>query len=794
MLKKILAIVLTLLIAFVWFVTIKGIGPIGPIQNDIKLGLDISGGVYVVMEAQTQELGADANLSELMEQTKSVIERRVNEMGLSEPIVTIEGENRIRVELPGADNSDEAISAIGRTAQLKFLLADGTEMLSGTDISNSGVDRNQELTGGYDVTLKFTKSGGDNFYEATRRASAGEIANDDRMKDASGAVAKDASGNEIAANAIVIMLDNEIISAPTARQAIQGTEARITGNFTEDEAKQLSMLIRGGALPVDLKEVESSAIGATLGMGALKSSLTAGIIGIGLVLLLMLFMYRLPGLGANCALLLYIPGLLWVVVLLKGVLTLPGIAGIVLSIGMAVDANVIIFARIREEVASGKSLRVACSHGFRNAFRTVLDSQVTTFIAALILYQFGTGPVRGFALTLMIGIIIGMITAVVVTWVYVGAFVETAFLAKPFLLGVREPGSHEQVLSIKHKFNFIRHRRIYYIVTVSILVVGIGVGLIRGYNFGIDFTGGTRFQLDMGREVSVSEVDDVLNQNGITDAEIIHYGDNNEGIIIKTTKALDNEARNDLQDSFFKEFDVDESAVESFEQFGPSIGDLLKKNAVTAVLISALGMLIYIILRFRWRFGVASIIGVFHDVFIMIALYGLLHMSINNPFIAAILTVVGYSINDTIVIFDRIRENQGTLHREKPEAIIDISINQTLVRSLMTGLSTMVAITPLIILGGDTIRQFTVPLLIGIACGAASSIFVASPLYYDLLRLTDRNGKSRYGGGKGGSGRQRKSEGEPEKNIAATGTGVRGHSKKSKSKRSLSSDNGGAVV
>ncbi|MDR0357318.1 MAG: protein translocase subunit SecF, partial [Clostridiales Family XIII bacterium] len=739
MAKKIVSLAITILIILLWVVTLKGIGPVGPLKDDIKLGLDISGGVYVVMEAQTQDVPND-ELEQIMNQTQSVIERRVNEMGLSETVVTIEGENRIRAEMPGADNAEQAIESIGRTAQLKFLLADGTEALNGSDISNSGVDRNQERAG-YVVTLDFTSEGAEKFYDATSKASGGVISSDQLMKGPDGNVAVDEMGFPIQPNDIVIMLDDEIISAPEATKPIEGREAVITGTFTLDEAKELSMLIRGGALPVELKEVESAEIGATLGLGALQSSVKGGVIGIVLIMLLMLGLYRLLGLGANLALLLYIPALLWVLVLLGGVLTLPGIAGIILSIGMAVDANVIIFARIKEEVGNGKSIRVSMSTGFRRALGTIVDSQLTTLIASLVLYLFGTGPVKGFALTLMIGIIIGVITAVIVTHVYIGAFSETRFLATPFLLGIKE-GNADQHTRLKRQFNFIKHRKIYYICTAVILVVGIGVGLIRGYNFGIDFTGGTMLQIDMQRVVSVEDVRDTLRENDIADADIVHFGDENHGVIIKTTKSLDKDERAALLDDFFEKYDLNEDSVQAFEQFGPSIGELLKKNAVISVLIAALGMLVYIVFRFRWRFGVAAVIGVFHDVFIMIAFYGLFQMTVNNPFIAAILTVVGYSINDTIVIFDRIRENLGLMSKRPLDELVDTSINQTLVRSLMTAGTTVLAILPLVVFGGETIRQFVIPLMIGILCGAASSIFISSPLFYELNRITGKGGRS----------------------------------------------------
>jgi protein-export membrane protein, SecD/SecF family len=290
------------------------------------------------------------------------------------------------------------------------------------------------------------------------------------------------------------------------------------------------------------------------------------------------------------------------------------------------------------------------------------------------------------------------------------------------------------MFDIKHQFSFMKYRKYYYIISVAIIVLGIGFGMIRGYNYGIDFTGGTMMQLDMGKTVTAAEVNDlqtVLGGDKI-DADIVVAGKNNNQVIIKTVQALDTAARDKILDDIYAKFDLTDKSVMSIEQFGPSVGDMLKKNAVKAVIIASIGMLIYISIRFEWKFGLASIIAVLHDVLVLIAFYGIFHMPINNPFIAAVLTIVGYSIMDTIVIFDRVRENLDIMKRSKLEELIDHSINQTLGRSLMTSVATVVAIIPLCIMGGETIRNFTLPLIIGIAAGTCSSIFIASPLYYQF--------------------------------------------------------------
>lgn len=399
--KKVLAILLCIVIVFGWFVTLKGLGPLKPLKDEMKLGLDLKGGVYVVMEAKTKAKGED--LKKLMDQTQAVIEKRVNEMGLSEPVVTIEGENRIRVELPGAKDSDEAIKQIGKTAQLQFMTADQKLVLDGSNVKNAGVGRD-EKKGGYAVTLEFDSKGSAAFEEATRKIVNKSIVSKDPQK--------------IPADAIYIILDNKVISNPRVDSVISGGKCEITGHFTSEQATSLSALIRGGALPVELKEIETNMVGPHVGIDALANSIKGGVIGFVLLIILMLAVYRLMGLCANLALLIYVLIEFWAIVALGGVMTLPGIAGLIVSIGMAVDANVIIFSRIKEELLKGRTVRVASQMGFKRAMSTIIDSQVTTMIASIILYQLGTGPVKGFALTLMIGIVASVFTAVVVTNVF----------------------------------------------------------------------------------------------------------------------------------------------------------------------------------------------------------------------------------------------------------------------------------------------------------------------------------------------------------------------------------------
>ncbi len=710
--KRGLAVLVIIALVFGWFVTLFGIGGVDSVKDALKYGLDINGGVYVVMEAQTDATGDE--LAELMDQTRAVLDNRVNQMGVAESSVTIEGDKRLRVEIPGVDDAEEAIEAIGRTAKLSFILADGTIVVDGSNVKDAQIATDGSY---YKILLEFDSEGAGLFEEGTRKALSGEVTS----------VIDGVSGNQIA-----IVLDNEIITHPNVKSVISGGNCEISGNYSKEEASTTAALIRGGALPVELVEIQSSVQTATIGADALDKSIVAGAIGLGIVFVLMLAFYGMLGLIADIALLLYVVLFLWSMVGMGVVLTLPGIAALILSIGMAVDANVIIFARIKEEIAAGKSIRVAVDAGFKNALTTVLDAQITTLIAAVVLFEVGTTSVKGFALTLMIGIVFSIFTAVVITQLFISLLASSKKFAKNKYFGVNEDGSPKQLLN--KTFSFIKHRKVYYIISVSIIVIGLVFMMIGGMNYGIDFTGGTNIQVEMGKQVDISEVEDTLKDYDL-DPTIIYAGEGNTQIVIKTIKSLENAERSEIIETLGEKYGVTQDDVLASEQFGPSVGDELKTNAVKAVIIAAIGMLIYIIFRFKsWKYGFSAVIGVVHDVLMVIAFYAIFGFTVNNPFIAAILTLVGYSINDTIVIFDRIRENKRIYNKDNNETNIDRSLNQTLNRTIMTSMTTLVVMIPLCIMVSASIREFIIPLMVGVIVGCMSSIFVCSPLYYDLCR------------------------------------------------------------
>ena len=720
--RRILSLLILVIVVFGWYVSVFGIGPYKSIKDALKFGLDINGGVYVVMEAQTDLKGKE--LRGVMEQTKEVLNNRVNAMGISESTVVIEGKNRLRVEMPGVKDAEAAIDQIGKTAQLRFILADGSEVLTGNMVKDASISPDSQ-NGGYKINLKFDRKGSKLFEEGTAKAI-------------SNTVKPTIKGME--ANQIAIVLDDKVVTNPRVQQVISNGSCEITsgaGGYAKDEASTTAALIRGGALPVTLKEISSSVQTATIGEDALAKSVVAGLIGIGLVFLIMIVCYRLLGVVASISLLLYVLLVLWSMSAMGGVLTLPGIAGIILSIGMAVDANVIIFSRIKEEIHAGKTFRVAIDQGFKHALTTVLDAQITTLIATVVLYEIGSTVVKGFALTLMIGIIISIFTAVIITQIFVGLLANSRKISLTAMLGIPKDGHVKTFADVKLKL--LEKRKIFYVISASVIIIGLGYGIIHGYNYGIDFTGGTMLEFDMGKKTSSQDIEKALDKYDLN-PQIIFSGENEDRVVIKTIKALENKERGKIIDTMQQEFNLKDDAVLASEQFGPTIGRELKTNAVKSIAFAAVGMLIYIIFRFKsWKYGVSSIAGVLHDVLVMLAFYAIFGVTINNPFIAGILTVVGYSINDTIVIFDRIRENRH-FYRKKPLIdILNYSVAQTLDRSIVTSLTTIACMIPLFIMVSASIREFVLPLMIGVIVGTYSSIFLCSPLLYEFSKDEDKS-------------------------------------------------------
>ncbi|SKC45170.1 SecD/SecF fusion protein [[Eubacterium] yurii] len=669
-----------------------------PVYQRINQGLDLKGGVYVVYEAQTDATGDE--LAKIINQTIEVFRKRIDGMGLTEPVIVRDGDKRIRIELPGATNVNDAIQTIGKTAQLTFLNEEGKKLLDGSHVKESKVGTNQQ--GQYVVTLKFNDEGAKLFGKATKEAAPSK-------------------------KRIIIMLDDKVLSAPTVNQEILGGNAEISGSFTVQSASELANLIQAGALPVNFTEIESSTKSAQLGDEALLKSVQGAAIGIFLVMLFMLIYYKIPGLIADIALGFYMLIFLFLYTSLGATLTLPGIAALILSVGMAVDANVIIFERIKEEIIEGKSVKAALKNGFSKAFSTIMDSQVTTVIAGIVLYAFGTGPIKGFAVTLILGIIVSLFTAIVITKFLFQNLLGFIDIQNTSLLGINQNKKVDKEIK-DTKLKIVDKFKIFAGISIAIAVIGIGLGFTKGYNMGIDFTGGTTIDINLHKYVENNELLDIIKAYDTT-ASVDYLGESKDKIQIKTTEKMEESKRLEVFSKYKEKYGLKDTDLLQSGYIGPSIGKEIQSKAVVSVIIASIFMLIYISFRFKFTFGISAIMALVHDVLIVIAIYAIFRVPVNSPFVAAILTVVGYSINDTIVVFDRIRENAKLHPKMDKMTLADVSIRQTVTRSINTSVTTLLSILMLYILGVDSIKEFTFPLLVGILSGTYSSIFIASPLW-----------------------------------------------------------------
>ncbi len=686
-----------------------------PLASKLNLGLDIKGGVFVIFSVDTPATGENKKI--LIDKAIEVLRNRIDSLGLTEPNIYVEGDDRIRVELPGVSDSGEALQVIGRTAKLMFAqVNDGVTVMQGDKFDS---DKMKAL---------FSGDGVEDAQARMRQVPVSNIVtlklNGDATKIFADATAESVNFKSEAGNGqIAILLDDVVISAPSVSASISNGEAIIEGSFSNEQAQELAMLIRSGALPVNLVEERSSLKGPTLGMGAFDLSVRAAAIGIVLVMLFMIIFYKLPGVMASLALVLYSAIIVILMVLMNATLTLPGVLGIVLSIGMAVDANVIIFEKLKEELGEGKSLKAAVAHGFSKALTTILDSNFTTFIAAIVLFNFGEGPIKGFAVTLMLGILTSMFTAIVVTRTLLIQFsVSKAFKNKKLYTGL---------VTLNTNFNFIAKKKIWFGISSIVIAAGLVMYLVGGFNFGIDFTGGTMMQIQMEETHEASEIKEILAPTGF-DFSVTYEGQKMDKLVLMTKSSLGVEERNKVFELVSEKYGLEKSAMLLSDQFGPKVGGEIQSKALQAIILSAVGMLIYIAVRFELKFSVSAILALVHDIFILLSIYAIFKIPVNSAFIAAVLTVVGYSINDTIVIFDRIREEEKYSNKSNPEKIANVSLNHTLMRSINTSLTTLIVIVSLMVFSVSSIRELALPLMAGVLAGTYSSIFIASPIWVSL--------------------------------------------------------------
>ncbi len=726
-----------LILVGVVYVDVFGVNPEGDGSiSDINLGLDLAGGVSITY----QVVGDEAPSATDMSDTIAKLQKRVENYS-TEAIVYQEGSDRINIEIPGVSDANAILQELGQPGTLYFiaqtdsegnrnysqqtvqnrdgsygygyvlnktideLLEDGSIVVQGTDVQEASAGTIQTSMGSeFAVSVVMTPEGTEKFAEVTARAKErGET--------------------------LAIYYDGSIISAPNVNTVITDGRAQISPMESYERAENLASTIRIGGLKLELEELHSKVVGAQLGVEAIDTSLKAGAIGLALVIVFMIAVYLIPGLASGIALLCYVA---LVILLLNGfdmTLTLSGVAGIILSIGMAVDANVIIFARIREELASGKTVRNAIKIGFDKALSAIIDGNITTLIAAGVLLLLGPGTVKGFAQTLALGIVLSMFTALVVTRYLLYAFYALGLKSEK-LYGV---GKETRALAIVSK------KGIFFGVSLAVIAAGfIVMGVHKAssgdaLNYSLEFKGGTAttvaFPEAMTLEKANAEVAPFIEEIAGGAVQIQTVQDSNE--VIFKTSTLNVEQREELNQMFVDKFGVEENMITS-ETISSVISSEMKSDTVIAVVVAIIFMLLYIRIRFKdFRFGLSSIIALLHDVLVVLAFYAVARVSVSNTFVACMLTIVGYSINATIVIFDRIRENMATMtHKDDLKDIVDKSVTQTMSRSIFTSLTTFIMVAVLYVLGVTSIRDFALPLMVGIVCGAYSSICLAGSLWY----------------------------------------------------------------
>lgn len=705
-------IVVILMILACAYVSIVGYGEdhIGTAKN-IKLGLDLAGGVNITYEANEENPSAED-----MSDTVYKLQQRVTAYS-TEAEVYQQGMNRINVDIPGVYNAEEILSVLGNPGTIIFAEGPSDEatgekvldnyytVLDGNHIQSAQATTQQDSYGNqeYVVSLMFDDEGTKAFAAATGR-NVGKP--------------------------IYIIYDGEIISSPKVNQVISNGQCVIEGNFTYESANALATTIRAGKLKLGLTEISSKVVSAKLGSDAVQTSLKAGLVGLLIIMIFMIALYWIPGLAAAIALALYVASLMCFLNGLDITLTLPGMAGIILTIGMAVDANVIIFTRIREEISAGHGVREAIKTGFSKALSAVLDGNITTLIAAAILYAMGTGTIRGFAITLTLGILLSLFTALIVTRVLVYALYGIGFKDPKYYGRMKET-------KIRDYFNF---KKISYAISIILIVIGfIAMGVHAGsgkraLNFSLDFTGGTAMTVMFNEPLDIPGEDEqalmkIFQDNaGTSDVQFQNVTGSNE-IVIKTP-ILTVEQRGAVKDALSEAYSINAADAITEENISGTVSGEMRRDAIVSVIIATICILIYIWIRFRdLRFGASAVIALIHDVLIVLMVYAVLRIAVGTTFIACMLTIVGYSINATIVIFDRVRENLKLMPKASPAEIANKSISQTLSRSINTSLTTFIMLLVLFVMGVPSIREFVLPMMAGIIGGTWSSVCITATLW-----------------------------------------------------------------
>lgn len=699
------------------------------VASKINLGLDLQGGFEVLYEVKPIDKSQEVT-PELLESTVRILSERVNALGVSEPSFNIEEPNRIRVQLAGVKDQEEARELLATQAELSFRDVNDKEYLDGSDIVEGSAKQDfDQTTNEPIVTVQF------------------------KNKDLFGDVTQEIYNNPDLENRVVIWMDYEdgdsyqtektksdpkFISAPGFSEVLRTTDIQITGNFTVESAQRLADVLNAGSLPVDLEEEYSTSVGAQFGQQALDKTILASLLGVSLIFIYMIAYYRFPGIIATITLSIYIYLVLLVFQLMNGVLTLPGIAALVLGVGMAVDANIITYERIKEELKQGKTIKTAFKAGNQHSLSTIFDANITTIIAAGVLFIFGESSVKGFATLLLVSIVLSFVTAVFGSRLFLSFWVNSNFLNKrPGWFGVKK----DQIQDINSKeemeakvfgrhFDFVKHRKKFFTVSLALVVIGIICLAAFRLNVGIDFTSGSRIEVLADQSLTTEEMEShyealELNPKG----PIVLSGDNQNIAVAKFDKELSKDKVAEIRSYFEEKY----GSSPTINTVSPVVGKELAKNAVLAVLYASVGIIIYITIRFEFYSAVTAILALLHDAFFILAFFSITRLEFDITIIAAILTIVGYSINDTIVTFDRIRENLKKKKRVRSFGelahIVNKSLMETLTRSINTVLTVIFAAVMLLIFGATSITNFSFALVIGLLAGTYSSLFIAAQLW-----------------------------------------------------------------
>lgn len=701
------------------------------ILKDIKLGLDLQGGFEVLYEVTPAKKGQKID-KEVLASTAEALDRRINVLGVSEPNIQIEGEDRIRVQLAGVTDQNEAREILSTQANLTFRDANDRVMMDGADLAQNGASQTFDENGAPSVSLKLKSA--------------------EKFKNVTEEIVKMAPNNYL-----VIWLDFEegkdsfkteitkenpkFLSAPTVREIFNQNTVSIVGSFTAEEAQELASLLNAGALPVKLTEVYSTSVGAKFGEQALNETVFAGIIGIAIIYLFMLVYYRFPGFIAIVTLSIYIYLVLLVFDWMNAVLTLPGIAALILGVGMAVDANIITYERIREEIKVGKSIKSAFQAGSKSSFSSIIDANLTTILTAAVLFFYGTSSVKGFATTLIVSILMSFVTAVFGSRIFLGMWVNSGLLNKrPGWFGVRQSqikdiAENYDTLDLPtrwDRYDFVKVRKLFFILSGAFLAVGLVILLIFRMNLSIDFTSGTRIEVLSDKPLTTEQVENSLEKLDIETDDILISGENKEIASARLKGVLSKDEISELKSELNKEY----GAEPNVSTVSPTVGKEIAKNAFIALILASIGIIIYVTVRFEMAMAIAAIVSLLHDAFFMVVFFSITRLEVDLTFIAAVLTIVGYSINDTIVTFDRMRENLVKKKRLKTfediAEVVNVSLRQTLTRSFNTVLTVTFTIIALMIFGSEAIRNFSIAMFVGLISGVYSSVFIATNLWVVL--------------------------------------------------------------